>query len=97
MSREQDHETYQFTAAAAGGLSDGVVRKSGLDDPGDSLGGLAGSCGWMGWSAAAAVVGLLRSFLSRGGGVVEDSGKAGGGGGGGAKGDLKRGNIEIQA
>ena len=95
MSREQDHETYQFTAAAAGGLSDGVVRKSGLDDPGDSLGGLAGSCGWMGWSAAA-VVGLLRSFLSRGGGVVEDSGKAGGGGGG-AKGDLKRGNIEIQS
>ena len=62
------------------------IRKSGLDDPGDSLGGLAGSWGWCGWGSCSvpAAVGL-RSFLGGGGGVEDN---ARGGGGGGAKGDL---------
>ena len=106
MSEALDPETsgisrsVQFTAAAAaGGLSDGlgglppIRKRSGLDDPGDSLGGLAGSCGcWCGCSigeaAPAAAVGL-RSFLGGGGGdCVEDRARCGGGGG--AKGELKR-------
>ena len=78
-----------------GGLSDGLgglppIRKSGLEAPGDSLGGLAaggGSCGgWCGASMAEAEVGL-RSLLGGGGGVeVSDRGA----GGGGAKGELKQ-------
>ena len=81
------HSRAQFTAAA-GGLSDGLgglppIRKRGPDELGDSLGGLAGSCGWCGRSMGA--VGL-RSLLGGGGGV-EDSVR--GGGGGGAKGELE--------
>ena len=50
MSQAWDHETSAQFTAAAGGLTDGLnggllppIRKSGLDDPGDSLGGLAGN------------------------------------------------------
>ena len=69
-------------AAADGGLTDDIGglpnRKSGLEAPGDSRGGLAGGTG-----TEANPVGL-RSLL--GGGVVDGSDS--GGGGGGAKGEL---------